>query len=188
MATKKTPKKAVKKAVPKTVAESAVPQTVTESAISRVLFRKPSVRFCFEVALIIALLLLCFFQFAPVNRGQNELTTWTKQQSQSIPQQYRSEIKAIFREAYQETASAIRSNEIATTADARLRLSQLIQAKILSLNRLSKNPKELETIIEIMKPISDAIGDRLAGDVEAGKMQDTLNDVQKAFTEIAAGF
>jgi hypothetical protein len=127
-----------------------------------------------------------FFRNAPIT-GRSELTVWTKQQTQQLPLKYQTEIKAIFREAYQETATAIQSKEIVTTTDARLRLSQLIQAKILSLNRLSKNPQELETILQTMQPLSNAIGERLAGDVSSGKMQDNLESVQKAFIEISEG-
>jgi hypothetical protein len=129
-----------------------------------------------------------FFRNAPMITGRSELTTWTKQQTQELPTKYKLEIKAIFREAYQETAKAIQNKEIVTTPDARLRLSQLIQAKILSLNRLTSNPQELETIIQAMQPISNAIGDRLSSDVSAGKMQDNLESVQKAFTDISEGF
>jgi hypothetical protein len=128
-----------------------------------------------------------FFRNAPMITGRSELTTWTKQQTQELPTKYKLEIKAIFREAYQETAKAIQNKEIVTTPDARLRLSQLIQSKLLSLNRLSRNPQELEAITQAMKPLSDAIGDRLSSDVEAGKMQDNLESVQKVFLEIAEG-
>jgi hypothetical protein len=128
-----------------------------------------------------------FFRNAPMITGRSELTNWTQQQVQKLPTKYCSEIKSVMRESYQETALAIQNKEIETTPDARLRLSKLIQAKLLSLNRLSKNPQELETITQAMKPISDAIGDRLSSDVDAGKMQDNLRDVQKAFTEIGEG-
>jgi hypothetical protein len=149
--------------------------------------RNIDIRFWVCVVIIVVLILTNFFRFAPIT-GQSELTSWTKQQCQSLPKEYRSEIKAIFRAAYQETASAIQSNDIVTTADARLRISQLIQAKILSLNRLSKNPQELETILQAMQPLSNAIGEHLSSDVNSGKMNDNLESVQKAFSEIAAGF
>jgi hypothetical protein len=150
-------------------------------------------KYSYFVILVIFLfffLIQIFFYHAPVNRptrGQSELTTWTKHQAQKLPANYRLEIKTIFREAYQEAATDIQSQKIVTTTDARLRLSQLIQAKILSLNRLSNNPKELETIIEAMNPLSEAIGERLESDVKSGKMQDDLEYVQKAFKEISEG-
>jgi hypothetical protein len=140
----------------------------------------------FVIIVMILWLMFCFFRSAPIT-GQSELTTFVKQQSQTIPSEYRKEIKAIMRESYQSTAEAIQSKQIVTTSDARTRLSQLLQAKILSLNRLTKNPQELETITQAMKPISDAIGDRLALDVETGKIKDTLDDVAKTFIEIANG-
>jgi hypothetical protein len=144
-------------------------------------------KYYFLIIVMVLWLTFCFFCRAPIT-GQSELTTFVKQQSQTIPSEYRKEIKTIMRESYQSTAEAIQSRQIVTTSDARTRLSQLLQAKILSLNRLTKNPQELETITQTMKPISDAIGDRLASDVDAGKMKDNLNDVAKTFIEIANGF
>ena len=141
---------------------------------------------------LVIIFLICsktsFFSLAPISQGQSELTGWIKQQAQQLPSKYQVEIKTILRESYQETAKAILNKEITSTSDARLRLSQLIQAKILSLNRLTQNPKELETIIETMKPLSESIGKRLDSDVKTGKMQDDLESVQKVFNEISLGF
>jgi SepF-like predicted cell division protein (DUF552 family) len=162
-------------------------EAVTVKMNTVAISRKIYILLIIVVVLSVLSHLFDFFRNAPVNRGRSELTAWTKQQAQELPTKYRSEIKAIMKESYSETAAAIRSREITTTSDARTRLSQLIQAKILSLNRLSKNPQELETIIQAMKPLSEAIGERLESDVDAGKMQDSLESVQKSFSEIAEG-
>jgi Tfp pilus assembly protein PilO len=189
---KKTKVKAPKKAKAETISEYEDLQTkIAEITyhVDKLEKAIPSRKFYIIVIVILVVLFLmsCFFCRAPIT-GQSELTMWTKQQAQTIPSEYRKEIKAIMRESYQSTAEAIQSRQIVTTSDARTRLSQLLQAKILSLNRLTRNPQELETITQAMKPISDAIGDRLASDVDAGKMKDTLENVQKAFNDIANGF
>ncbi|MDR3199303.1 MAG: hypothetical protein LBU34_15655 [Planctomycetaceae bacterium] len=164
---------------------------LVESETKRI--HKLETKFWVFIFLIVGLpIIVFFFRYVPVltnlGRVQSELSTYVKQQSQEIPSEYRKDIKRIMRESYQATAESIRSRQIATTADARLRLSQLLQAKILSLNRLTNNPKESTKIIQAIKPLSDAIGDRLAADVENRKMNDNLEDVEKAFSEIAEGF
>jgi hypothetical protein len=169
--------------LPPEAKQSTPPVTAKPETVS--ISRNPY--FILIIFVIIWIAMFCFFRHAPIT-GQSELTTWTKQQAQTIPSEYRKEIKAIMRESYQSTAEAIQNKQIVTTSDARTRLSQLLQAKILSLNRLTRNPQELETITQAIKPISNAIGDRLSSDVDAGKMKDTLDDVAKTFIEIANGF
>jgi hypothetical protein len=133
------------------------------------------------VFITLAVLYLAFRQ-APVSiptLGRTAvLSKWTAETvTKLIPVQYQSEVKTIFRESYQETAQKMQSGQIASTADARLQVSQLIQAKVRALNRSDE-----KQLIQAVIPLSNALGERFGSSVK-----NDMESVQKAFSEIAKG-
>jgi hypothetical protein len=113
------------------------------------------------------------------------LTQWTATAAkQHIPASNAAEIKKIFRESYQETAAMLASGDITDTADARQQVFQFIQKKIRALNRTTQEEWQL---IAAMKPFADALGDKLADEVQAGRIRDGPEDVARAFGASAKG-
>ncbi|MDR3232587.1 MAG: hypothetical protein LBT46_02785 [Planctomycetaceae bacterium] len=144
-------------------------------------------KYILPVWLIILTLIVLYLAFrqAPVSiptpgrtTGLSNLSKWTTQTAKDLtPPTFLPTVKNVFRESYSETVQKIQAGTVQTTADARLQVSQLIQAKIRALNRSDETQ-----LIQAAIPLSDALGERLGSSV-----QDDLASVQKAFTEIAKG-